>query len=119
MHHRGVRPADLLAALGPSIGPCCYEVGDEVRGAFATAGWSAARCERWFASRPGARLHLDLWRATSDQLEETGVRLERVHVAALCTATHHRVFFSYRAEGPGTGRLAAIIRPPSCGDGPA
>jgi YfiH family protein len=109
MRRLDVRPANLVAALGPSIGPGRYEVGESVRDAFASAGWPANRLDRWFPTRPGMRPHLDLWRAVSDQLEEAGVRPARVHVAALCTATHNDVFCSYRADGPGTGRLAAII----------
>ncbi len=106
----GARPSDLVAAAGPSIGPCCYEVGEEVRDAFRRAGVDEARVGRWFAVGPRGRPHLDLWRAVAEQLEAAGVPLPAIHLSRLCTATHRRVFWSYRADGPGTGRLAGVIR---------
>jgi len=106
----GARPADLVAAAGPSIGPCCYEVGEEVREAFRQAGFGEARVGRWFAEGPRGRPYLDLWRATADQLEAAGVPPPAIHLSASCTATHRQTFWSYRADGPGTGRLAGAIR---------
>ncbi len=111
--HFGVQPARLIAAIGPSIGPCCYEVGDETRKAFLDAGHSQGAMERWFTRRPNEKFHLDLWRAAGDQLEAAGVGLERVHLAGLCTKTHSDAFHSYRADGGQAGRLAAVIRPRS------
>lgn len=104
----GSRPADLLVAVGPSIGPCCYEVGREVLDAFQRQQSHAAR---WFSPRPHGRFHLDLWQATRDQLQQSGVAPEHISIARLCTATHRDWFFSYRVEGEATGRLVAVIRP--------
>jgi YfiH family protein len=106
----GVRPARLIAAIGPSIGPCCYEVGESTRGAFAAAGHHAILLERWFAPRPAGTFHLDLWRATRDQLEGAGVPAARIHLAGLCTKTYAATFHSYRVDGPQAGRMAAVIR---------
>jgi YfiH family protein len=106
----GARAGDLVAAAGPSIGPCCYEVGEEVREAFRQAGFDEARIGRWFADGPRGRPHLDLWRATADQLEAAGVAPPAIHLSRLCTATFRKTFWSYRADGPGTGRLAGVIR---------
>ena len=106
----GARRADLVAAVGPSIGPCCYEVGEEVREAFRRAGFDTAQVGRWFAQGPRGRPHLDLWRATAEQLEAAGVPPTAIHLSRLCTATHRQAFWSYRVEGPGTGRLAGAIR---------
>jgi purine-nucleoside/S-methyl-5'-thioadenosine phosphorylase / adenosine deaminase len=106
----GSRPADLVAALGPSIGPCCYEVGPEVRDAFLAAGHDNASVARWFERRPDGRFLLDLWTTTRDQLLAAGLQAGHVHAVRLCTAHEIGRFHSYRAEGPGTGRLAAVIR---------
>lgn len=109
-HLPGTSPQDLSAAIGPSIGPCCYEVGDELVDAFNAHGWSEEDRARWF-SRRGERLYLDVWQANADQLVKAGVPPARVHVSRLCTACHLDWFYSYRREGAGTGRLAGFIRP--------
>jgi polyphenol oxidase len=105
-----IRPTTLSAAIGPSIGPCCYEVGDELIGAFAADGWAKDDLARWFTRRDG-KLYLDVWQANADQLVTAGVPLERVHVSRLCTACHVDWFNSYRRDGAGAGRLAGFIRP--------
>ena len=99
-------PSGLVAAIGPSIGACCYEVGGEVRDAFMSASTSAGA---FFAPRDG-KWRLDLWQAVASQLVSAGVRAEDVHVAELCTATHLDWFFSYRKEGTRAGRLLGVIR---------
>lgn len=103
-------PDTLSAAIGPSIGPCCYEVGEDLVRAFGAKGWSAADCNRWFIRRE-ARLYFDLWRANADQLVRAGVPAGQVFVSRLCTACHPDWFYSYRRDGVGTGRLAGFIRP--------
>jgi len=102
-------PDSLLAALGPSIGPCCYRVGAELRDAFAGAGWTAAQSDLWF--RTNGELRFDLWRASLDQLVLTGLEPERIHTSALCTACHPEWFASYRRDGKGAGRQVGFIRP--------
>lgn len=106
----GSRPGDLVAAVGPSIGPCCYQVGPEVRLAFVEAGHPGHEVDRWFSADVGDRLRLDLWTAMRDQLQAAGVSREAIHVAAICTATHVDRFFSFRLEGAAAGRLVAVIR---------
>jgi YfiH family protein len=107
----GAEPASIVAAIGPSIGACCYEVGPDVRAGFETMGAGGAMLERWFAPGAGDRLQLDLWRANRDQLEGAGVPADSIHVAELCTACHVSRFFSYRREGTRAGRMIAAIRP--------
>ena len=106
----GAKPADLVAAIGPSIGPCCYEVGPELREAFLASAHERARVDSWFQEAAGDRLRLDLWRANRDQLVQAGLRPDAVHTAALCTAHHPDRFCSYRRDGAGAGRMAAAIR---------
>lgn len=107
----GTRPEDLIAAIGPCLGPCCGEVGPEVVETFRSAGHGEDRIARWFAAAPSGRPHLDLWRANVDQLEAVGVPPAQIHVAALCTRTYAAHLHSYRAEGTGAGRMAAVVRP--------
>jgi YfiH family protein len=113
----GSRAADLLVAIGPSIGPCCYEVGSELVDAYAAAGHERYLIDRWFAAPPAprgsrerARLVLDVAGANRDQLVLLGVPEEQIFSSGLCTAMHLEVFTSYRVERQQAGRLAAIIR---------
>ena len=100
----GARAADLVVAIGPSIGPCCYRVGEELLAAFGSGG------RRWFFRISGGWM-LNLWSANKDQLLEAGVADENIHVAELCTAMHPDLFPSFRRDGDRAGRLAAAIRP--------
>ena len=106
----GTDPSDLVAAIGPSLGTCCGEMGEEVVAAFRAAGHDDAALERWFVREPGRRPHFDLWRANREQLEEAGVPPGAIHVAGLCTRTSPEIFHSYRAAGAEAGRMAAVIR---------
>jgi polyphenol oxidase len=83
------------AAIGPGIGPCCYEVGEEVIGAFAHLGEGVAR----------GRM-LDLPEAARRQL--TGAGVENVESAGLCTSCEEELFFSHRRDRGRTGRQAGI-----------
>jgi YfiH family protein len=106
METEGIRPADLVASIGPSIGPCCYEVGEVVWREFLKA-WPDA--PGWFsADRPG-RWRLDLWQATVDQLVRAGVGREAIGRADVCTRHHEGVCHSYRREGDRAGRMVAAI----------
>jgi YfiH family protein len=113
----GSQPADLIAAIGPSIGACCYEVGSELVDAFAAAGHQRYLIDRWFLAPPPprgshdrAKLRLDVAGANRDQLVLAGVPEEQIHLSGLCTAMHLDVFTSYRAEKDKAGRLVAAIR---------
>ena len=98
----GARPEDMVAAIGPSIGPCCYEVGDEVREAFRRFG------EGVFRGR-----NADLWEANRRQLIGAGLSAERVTVMGECSAcareNGRRKYFSHRAECGFTGRMMGAI----------
>ncbi|HEY3382276.1 MAG TPA: peptidoglycan editing factor PgeF [Vicinamibacterales bacterium] len=105
----GVRASDLVVALGPSIGACCYVVGDEVRRAFEDGGFGGSvAC--WFSRGDEGRLRLDLWTANCDLLRAAGIRGEAIHASRLCTSSHPELFASYRRDGKDTGRIAAVIR---------
>lgn len=99
-----VDPGRLIAAVCPCAGPWEYQVGEEVlRIAMARLGEDA---ERFFPSVAG-RLHFDMRGANVDQLVNTGVAPEHIHVAAESTIADDR-FYSYRREGADTGRFAVI-----------
>jgi hypothetical protein len=119
----GCKPEDLVAAIGPSIGACCYQVGPEVRAAFSstqtpssmrtpTPAVTPVDVDAWFTPDPHRddRLRFDGAAANRDQLIAAGLDPANVHVAGLCTMTHLSHFYSYRAEGAGTGRLLGVIR---------
>ena len=85
------------AAIGPGIGPCCFEVGDEVLAAFAPLGPGLAN-ERM----------LDLVAVARRLLERAGVAEGSIESADLCTKCNPDLFFSHRGQGPDTGRQAGI-----------
>ena len=105
-------PRDLTVAIGPSIGACCYEVGDELLDEFRRDGAGDDELSRWFHRAQNGRLQLDLWTANREQLVRAGVSPDRIFLARLCTQTHAGVFDSYRAAGAAAGRMAALIRVP-------
>ena len=106
----GTNASDLIAAIGPSLGQCCGEVGPEVVEAFRAGGADSAAIAAWFARGHGDRSLLDLERANRDQLEQEGVHPDAIFTAGLCTKTHHDRLHSYRAHGATAGRLLAAIR---------
>ena len=101
----GTEPGNIVAAVGPCIGPCCYTVGEELVQKFT----SHPDASRWFDR--ARELRLDLWQATRDQLKRAGVVPEAIHISELCTFDHPDVFHSYRRDGKNAGRLVAAIRP--------
>ncbi len=102
--HYGTRPRDVVAGIGPSVGPCHYAVGPEVVEATRLAFPDAAEA---LLSRVNGGHHLDLWAATAHTLKAAGV--EQIEAAALCTVCHADEFFSHRATGGKTGRFGALI----------
>jgi YfiH family protein len=110
--HFGARPADLRVALGPAIGPCCFEVGPEVVEAF-EAGLPGARAAGVFVDAvAGGRPHLDLKTANRLLLERAGVDPIAIDVGPECTASDPGRFFSYRRDRGMTGQHLGFIGRP-------
>lgn len=123
----GTKAGDVLAALGPAIGACCYEVGGELVTQF------TSQCENageWFDEArtgeepnplqwlnmmppghqpPPKTVRLDLRKANRAQLVECGLRSQNIYVNELCTACRPDLFFSYRKQGPASGRLLSVV----------
>jgi len=93
----GTDPSSLLAAVGPSLGPCCAEF-IHYRDELPQEAWK-------YQGRP---LYFDLWQWSRDQLRAAGVGEENIAVAGICTACHTEEFFSYRKEKV-TGRFGTVV----------
>ena len=113
----GTQPTNVVAAIGPSIGPCCYQVGSELVDAFAAAGHERYLIDRWFSTPPPRRgsyerpqLRLNVAGANRDQLVLAGVPDAQIYDVSLCTAMHLDALTSYRAEKENAGRIAGVIR---------
>lgn len=103
----GTDPRDILAAIGPGAGPCCYEVDEPVLQRVEEAYPGVAPT---FSTPQGrGRALLDLKAAVRWDLKETGVRDENVTDVNQCTVCQPEWFFSYRREGRNAGRLTALI----------
>jgi polyphenol oxidase len=100
----GSEPRDIRAGIGPSIGPCCYQVGQEV----------ATQAEQVFpgagvvAPGPDGTPYLDLWSANAETLMRSGVAEENVELSRICTRCRNDLFFSHRALGSPAGRFAMV-----------
>ena len=131
----GSRPEDLVAAVGPAIGACCYSVGEEVRFEFESQfAYAPELFSEVYDSDPvrdkypllfltarapghsniGPQIHLDLWEANRRQLLDAGLKAKRITVVGECTACA-RVkggglkYFSHRGESGFAGRLMGVI----------
>ena len=116
-------PRHCLAVIGPSIGPCCYEVGQDVAVPFQES--FPGRPHLWRDVQPSGRAlsseidpsddppdtrrRLDLSAACRCQLETAGLPVRSIFSHPPCTACHRDSFYSYRAEGGSTGRMLAAI----------
>lgn len=126
----GSNPRDLMAAIGPGIHGCCYEVGDEVREKFHSQFAYAGKLFReakesdpvrekypllfLTARAPGhgelpKKIFLDLVEANRQQLITAGVPKKNIEASQLCTNCRTDLLFSYRAEKGRTGRMMAVV----------
>ena len=101
------RSADLLAGIAPSIGPCCFEVGEEVARVFGEMFPADPEIVR--QGKCMGKFQVDLWEANRRELLESGVRDEQIEIAGMCTVCRPEHFFSYRRDGELAGRFGAGI----------
>ncbi|MFW5760415.1 MAG: peptidoglycan editing factor PgeF [Cyclobacteriaceae bacterium] len=102
----GTDPENVVAGIGPSIGPEVYEVGPEVKEA---ADNSLGNGHGSIEKRNG-RYYFNLWKANQLQLLQCGVPSSNIEIAGICTYQNPEVFFSARKIKPVTGRFAAVIK---------
>lgn len=103
----GTNPKDIIAGIGPSIGPCCYNVGDEViLKVNAVFSEMSAVLTKIADSN---EVYFDLWQANKINLTNAGVQESNIEIAELCTFCHSDLFFSHRKSGGNTGRFGAGI----------
>ena len=125
--HFASEPADLLAAIGPAIGNCCYEVGTEIAADFLSQFADAPdffdefrtgdepNPVQWLNQMPPGHqpppknVLLDLHRANESQLKQAGVQVRNISVSNLCTACRPDLLFSYRKQGRKSGRMMAAV----------
>ena len=123
----GTQPKDLLAAIGPAIGGCCYEVGTEVAAAFKAQFPNAAEFFdelrtgdepnplQWLNRMPPGhqpppkKVLLDLPKANRLQLLEAGVASKNIFACNLCTRCRTDLLFSYRREASQSGRMMSVV----------
>jgi YfiH family protein len=103
--HFRSKPENIIAGIGPSIGSCCYEIGQEVYDSFLAIDSTNSDL---FTTK-GSSKHLNLWEANKKQLMQLGVTDKNVEIAGLCTQCNHEHFFSSRHGNGNTGRFAAGI----------
>lgn len=98
----GTDPSDIIAAIGPSIGPCCFEVGADTAELFAAQ----------YRIQKGDKLTVDLWAVNRDDMLDMGVMPQNIYTAGECTICSSDKYYSYRTHREHTGRQAAVIALP-------
>lgn len=110
----GTSPTDLVAQIGPGIGPDSFQVGEEVVEAFADAGFPLPLIHTYRGPRVEGTMegghHLDLWKANHWLLERAGISSSSIRVAGICTYISNDRFFSARREGIRCPRIISSIR---------
>jgi len=102
----GTKPANCVVGIGPSIGPCCYEVGPEVLAAFNEQGYGA---EARIPVSKNEQLHCNLGAVGSAITQKLGVPQHNVVNAGLCTKCNSDWLWSYRRDGDNAGRMLCGI----------
>lgn len=103
----GAVPGSIQAAIGPSIGPCCFEVGEDVYSRFLQElPWSSAFCRQTKEDK----WHIDLQGIIQETLVKAGLSCQNICISGLCTSCSSELFFSHRRDHGNTGSLAAFMQ---------
>lgn len=104
----GTNPADVIAAVGPSICQDCYEVSEDVIEKF-RQNYDDAVWEELFYQKENGKYQLDLWRANAYNMQKAGILKSRIAVTNLCTCCNPEILFSHRISGFSRGNLSAFL----------
>ena len=100
------KPSDCVVVIGPSIGPCCYEVEElvieAVKDIFDVS-------DDFIELREKGKTNLNLWEINKRLLQESGVSNQNIYISKLCTSCMEKYFYSHRRDGAQTGRMSAIL----------
>ena len=96
----GNNPSNIMAVVGPSIGKCCFEIGEEVSGLFDS---------KYLASKSKSKYNLDLKGSIREELISIGLNQKYIFIDSNCTFCEENKFFSYRREGKSSGRMMVIM----------
>jgi len=102
----GSSPRDILAAIGPAIGPCCYEVDERV---IRPLGERFGDIKDLVTEKGGGKWLLDLWKANTVLLTGAGLVPDNIASMGLCTSCNNEMFYSYRRDGRKTGRMMGLV----------
>lgn len=105
----GTNPADIVAAIGPSICQECYEVSEDVADAFAQEFRMPGQTDKILIDKGNGKYQLDLWRANEIVLEEAGIPANNIQVTDICTCHNSEYLFSHRASKGRRGNLGAFM----------
>lgn len=105
----GTDPADIVAAIGPSICQTCYEVSEDVADAFAQEFRENGQINEILINKGGGKYQLDLWRANEIVLTNAGIPPEQIQVTDICTCHNSEYLFSHRASHGRRGNLGAFL----------
>lgn len=105
----GTDPADIVAAIGPSICRDCYEVSGDVADVFAEEFCGRGQADEILSARGGGKYQLDLWRANEIVLTEAGIPEGQIQTTDLCTCHNSGYLFSHRASHGRRGNLGAFL----------
>lgn len=108
-HEFGCDPPNIIAAIGPAIGPCCYEVDEPVISAVCDAFGADLAADLLLRPPGNERPHFDLWAANQHWLAQSGIQACNLTRLDCCTACNVERFFSHRREQGATGRFVAVI----------